>query len=120
MNITLEEILMVIISFLIGWFLRTMIGSDKSQQKIKVNTNKHNKNTKVNTNKHNKNTKVNTSVGVGHNNDVVCDPPDEGWRGDKYCRDNTLYMDGKCKHVCLNWDSIWPWSSCTEGGYRCK
>ena len=109
MNINIEEILIVIIAFLIGWFLRTMIGSDKSQQKIKVNTNKHNKNTKAN-----------TSVGVGHNNDVVCDPPGEGDRGDKYCRDNTLYMNGSCKHVCLNWDSIWPWSSCTEGGYRCK
>ena len=119
MNINVDEILIVMIvllSLLIiykiingGWFLRTMIGSDKSQQKIKVNPNKHNKNTKAN-----------TSVGVGHNNDVVCDPPG-GERDDKYCRDNTLWMDGKCKHVCLNYDSIWPiWRSCIEGGYRCK
>jgi hypothetical protein len=46
MNITLEEILMVIISFLIGWFLRTMIGSTNNNKNtnVKLTTGKHARN----------------------------------------------------------------------------
>jgi hypothetical protein len=98
MNITLEEILMVIISFLIGWFLRTMIGSDKSQQKIKVNTDKHNKNTRAN-----------TSVGVGVGDDflISCDPTDPE-RGNSYCKDHAG-SGTSCNSTCSDRDPLWGW-----------
>ena len=100
MNITLEEILMVIISFLIGWFLRTMIGSDKSQQKIKVNTDKHNKNTRANTS---------VGVGVGDDFDMSCD-------SSTVCPGST-----SCNHTCQLWDSSIPfYRDCLEWGNYCN
>ena len=83
MNITLEEILIVIIAFLIGWFLRTMIGS--------TNNNK-NTNVKLTTGKHARNVD-------GKPHDWICDNYDSGTCSsegktkfsDRYCIDNSAF-----------------------------